>query len=313
VPKQPKQPKQKPPKKKAPKRKHREPKVGPLGKIHGGKGDGKARMLAELHPDLDSFDKHVEPCGGLASVKMNLDIPAAGRIDIYNDINERLVNMFRQIRNNPEAMCIALQTTLYSEADFALANNPQHYEESNPIEQARLTYIQYAMSFSGRMDQFSRTTKRIRRGMASEVSAHLTKIDETLPMIVEIVRRWSIENWDIATCIKKHDGPKTMFYIDPPYMLGTRSKGARAVYDYEMTDEQHEELLKVLQDVKGKVLLSGYYSELYQSKLKAPQWHSYGFAVNNQATGPGQPRPVITEHVWTNYVIKPKPKWLVKL
>jgi len=40
-----------------------------VGKIHGGKGDGKARQIIALHPDQSEYEKHVEAFGGLASVR----------------------------------------------------------------------------------------------------------------------------------------------------------------------------------------------------------------------------------------------------
>ncbi len=53
-------------------------------------------------------------------------------------------------------------------------------------------------------------------------------------------------------------------YVDPPYLTGTRKN---YLYRYEMTDGEHVELLKLLAEHPGKVLLSGYDNELYNSIL----------------------------------------------
>ena len=64
----------------------------------------------------------------------------------------------------------------------------------------------------------------------------------------------------------KVDSPDTLHYVDPPYMASTRTRGK--VYRHEMTNDQHNELLKFLQGLEGSVVLSGYANELYDSALK---------------------------------------------
>jgi DNA adenine methylase len=51
--------------------------------------------------------------------------------------------------------------------------------------------------------------------------------------------------------------------VDPPYLPSTRDAGAD--YRFEMTEEDHIKLAGALNAVKGKVILSGYPSELYTS------------------------------------------------
>ena len=76
-----------------------------------------------------------------------------------------------------------------------------------------------------------------------------------------------IENRPAIDVIKKHDGPDTLFYVDPPYMHSTRvMRNAR--YDYEMSEEEHTELLHTLNGVEGMVILSGYPNPLYDRLLK---------------------------------------------
>ena len=86
--------------------------------------------------------------------------------------------------------------------------------------------------------------------------------------IIERLRGVVIENLPAVEVIKKFDREDTLFYIDPPYLHSTRQSSKR--YTVEMTDEEHEELAKVLHKVKGKVVLSGYDSELYRRLY--PDW-----------------------------------------
>ena len=55
-----------------------------------------------------------------------------------------------------------------------------------------------------------------------------------------------------------------LVYADPPYLLRTRSDRQ---YREKLDDAGHEELLRVLLDHPGPVMLSGYDSELYKDIL----------------------------------------------
>lgn len=54
-------------------------------------------------------------------------------------------------------------------------------------------------------------------------------------------------------------------YLDPPYVLGTRSK--RRIYANELSDADHEQLLSAALTLACNVLISGYPSELYADRL----------------------------------------------
>lgn len=79
-------------------------------------------------------------------------------------------------------------------------------------------------------------------------------------------------------------------YIDPPYVLSTRT---REQYSHEMTDKDHEELLDLLNQSRAKIILSGYDSDLYNRRLS--NWNHLEFAATAEK---GLPR---TEVLWMNF------------
>ena len=84
--------------------------------------------------------------------------------------------------------------------------------------------------------------------------------------------------------------------LDPPYVPSTRK--SRAVYRYEMTEDDHRDMLAVITKVKGKVMLSGYPSKLYDDALVG--WNKHTFDLpNNAASGSRKRR--MTESVWCNF------------
>lgn len=98
---------------------------------------------------------------------------------------------------------------------------------------------------------------------------------------------------------------QTIFiYIDPPYLFETR-KDKRKRYNYELSDGQHQIILRSITDINNDadrtnifIGISGLYSKLYQEYLNG--WRCITFW--NQ-TRHGQQ----LEHLWMNY---PEPKEL---
>jgi DNA adenine methylase len=82
-----------------------------------------------------------------------------------------------------------------------------------------------------------------------------------------------------------------LVYCDPPYVMASRS-GRRRIYQHEMTDEQHCDLIAVLLTLPAAVMLSGYRNTIYDELLA--HWRRVDF----QAMTRGGVR---TESVWMNY------------
>ena len=125
---------------------------------------------------------------------------------------------------------------------------------------------------------------------------------EGLPDVHERLKRVVILNDEALDVIRKHDDPDTLFYCDPPYLPSTRM--AKSAYRYEMTEDDHVELLTLVNEVQGKVILSGYPSDLYESMLCPPRWHRIDRQVANHASG-GTSKRRMTACLWLNY----KPSW----
>lgn len=84
-------------------------------------------------------------------------------------------------------------------------------------------------------------------------------------------------------------------YLDPPYPLKSR-KSETNKYKYELTDEQHLQLLDFVKNVgKTKIAISTYPNELYSESLDGcPNFHLHEI---NAPTRRGH----VVEHLWTNY------------
>lgn len=81
-------------------------------------------------------------------------------------------------------------------------------------------------------------------------------------------------------------------YCDPPYLMTTRSS-PRRIYRCEMSEADHVALLACLKALPCKVMLSGYYSDLYTDTLAG--WYTHTFEAITRA---GK---TATEWLWMNY------------
>lgn len=259
--------------------------IRPIIKWHGGKYY-LAERIARLFPPHRIY---VEPFGGAASVLLN---KAPAEVEVYNDIDGRLVRLFRVLRDHPVEFQRRLQLTPYAEAEWQACLETTDDE----IEAARRDFVRWRLSIGGRGNAWSYTLTRSRRGMADVVSGFLSAIDEQLPLIVERFRRVQITNRDALEVIRKWDSPETLFYCDPPYHPATRT--SPGTYQHEYSESDHEDLLETILSCRGMFAISGYESELYNRKLAS--WRCVCFNMAKHAAGGKQKRRCI-EMLWYNW------------
>lgn len=110
---------------------------------------------------------------------------------------------------------------------------------------------------------------------------------------VTVIRGDAISSLHYLVAAKLQEGQKVLVYADPPYLGSTRAD-SRPIYRHEMmSDEDHLELLRVLKSLDCMVMVSGYWSELYERELKG--WRSINFQAMTRGGF------AATEWLWMNY------------
>lgn len=283
--------------------------VNPPLKWHGGKHD-LVKWIISLMPERcknpnapDANDPgwlhYVEPYFGGGSVLLAND--PEGISEVANDKNGNLVNFWAVLQSETEfaEFIREVQAVPFSKPQFEAADEPR-----NAVD----FFIKCRQSLAGRMDSFTPLSKsRTRRGMNEQASAWLNCI-EGLPAVHARLKRVVILNDDALSVIRQQDGPRTLFYLDPPYLHETRSSTGE--YQYEMTAGQHLTLLTALTHIKGRFLLSGYRSEMYDLAAQNSGWQRHEKEINNHAAG-GKKKRTMTECVWTNYQTSNKDQGLL--
>lgn len=260
-------------------------------KWHGGKYY-LAKKIIDLFP-IDCFH-YVEPYFGGGAVLFAKSPDDWS--EVVNDLNLELTNFWRVLQDDKmsQKLIRRLEMTPFSEVEYLLAQVPQ----GDQVERAVGFYIRCRQSMAGRMTAFAPLSRlRTRGGRNEQANAWISSVDSLADVYVRL-RGVVILNRSALDVIREQDGPKTLFYIDPPYLPETRvSKDTYG--DFEMSREDHIQLLDLVKGVKGRVLLSGYDSDLYNVTL--PNWHRTELEVPNHSAS-GSVKKRMTEIVWRNYV-----------
>ena len=174
---------------------------------------------------------------------------------------------------------------------------------SGRVERAVRFFVFCRQSRAGQMGDFATLSRnRTRRRMNEQASSWLTCI-EGLPAVHDRLKRVVVLNDEAIKVIRQQDGPKTLFYCDPPYLHETRA--STDDYRYEMTEEDHVELLETLAGIRGKLMLSGYHSQLYTEYAERYGWRRDEFDLPNNAAG-GKTKRRMREVLWMNFFLEGK-------
>jgi DNA adenine methylase len=235
--------------------------------------------------------RYVEPFGGAAGVLLR---KRRSHAEVYNDLDGDIVNFFRVLRDPEQCAQLirACELTPYAREEWALA-----YEDTDcPVERARRTAIRAAMGFGSAGATKGTGGFRIDTERAYSTAMHnWAAYPSCLAAIGERFTGVLIENRPAIDVMRQHDAPDTLHFVDPPHLPSTRQLGGNRYYRHEMSQIEHEELLEALVSLKGCVVLSGYPSDLYVSRLKGWQTHQTKARIAaHRGTG------MRTEMVWLN-------------
>lgn len=259
---------------------------------------GKYYCTSKIIPLIQKHKIWVDACFGGGSITFEKQ-KEKGIIEIANDKDLHLTNfwtvladpvLFSQFKRIVSATPVS--SRVYDKSVEYLKTG------SDLVQGAVAYYVVARQSMAGRQLGFRPlTVSRTRGGVSAEANAWWNAIDR-LNEIHERIKDIVIINEDILKVIAKYDSPDTLFYVDPPYLPETRI--SPQVYKYEMTYQDHADLLLVLSCISGKFLLSGYESDLYQTAEKLYMWNKTVITTPNHASGKSK-KDIKRECVWTNY------------
>lgn len=213
-----------------------------------------AQLIISLCPEHKNY---LEPYAGSLAVFFNKEKVLCETI---NDLDSRLINLYKQIREQPEQLASMISLTPYSREEQALS-----YEiAADKLEDARRMMVRLWFSIGGKTSHHS-SFKRNTTWKGPYNTQTWGKVPEVILEAVDRLKNAQIENRPAVQLIKEFDDPETLIYVDPPYL---KSLLSGSYYQHEMSDDEHVELLETLNASNSKIILSGYESELYNIYLK---------------------------------------------
>lgn len=202
---------------------------------------------------------YLEPFFGSGAVFFN---KPPSPLETINDIDGDVANLFRVIRDRPDELARLVYWTPYSREEYYSSYQPGG--ELEEIERARRFLVRCWMGQGPKM--CARTGWRsVMDASDPQPSQQWNDIPNRIMAYTERLRGVQIEQQPATRLIERYRRPEVLIYCDPPYVLETRSGN---IYRHEMTDDEHMELLDLLDDHPGPVLLSGYANRLYDKRLK---------------------------------------------
>lgn len=263
----------------------------------GGKSGFNGKLAKWIISNFPNHKHYVETCFGGGSVLLykgkNKNIS-----EVVNDIDKRLIGFWKVLANK------SMFEDFYTRISFLplsedLFNEALKYEfGKDDVEDAVQYFILNRQSRLGSNKNFVTLSKRrTRRGINEQVNSWLQAIDG-LPELVDRLETVAIRNTTLVKLLRQEDTEDTLFYIDPPYLHQTR--GYKDAYKFEMTEDQHIEMLDELEKIEGKFVLSGYHSDLYKKYATRNGWRTHEMIISH-CSSTEKKKKNKTEVIWMNY------------
>lgn len=244
----------------------------------------KNRIAKRICEYIPEHNVYLEPYAGSLAVFFN---KRASKIETLNDLDGDIVNYFRVIRDKLEEFKRAIEMTPFAREEYA---NAYIYSNSDSdIERARKFAVKCWMGF-GCGNLYRNGFKSGQQSNSPNPASAWDALPITLAEASKRLKNAQIENLPALELLSRYDTEDVFVYLDPPYLPDTRKK---YLYKYEMNKGEHIELLEVIKNHPGKILISGYDNDLYNQML--PEWNKA--SINTLVEG-GVHR---KETLWMNY------------
>lgn len=200
----------------------------------GGKRLLRKEIAERIPGDIQGY---IEPFGGAGWVLFYKEQYAP--LEVYNDIDGRLVNLFRIVKYHVQELIRELKFMISSRELFY-----QYREEKGLTEIQRAARFLYMIKRSFGSKGVSYGISKRSGGAGFSSHRNIVRLLEEAHIRLD---RVVIENLPYQEVLIKYDDDENFFYLDPPYFHGAQ---------YEVGRINHQELLGYLKTLDARWLLS---------------------------------------------------------
>jgi len=230
--------------------------IRPIFNYFGSKFSLSRKLLCLIPP----HQTYIEPfCGSAA---MFFAKPPS-KFEILNDINHSIIILFSVLRDPVKlrSLCELITFTPYSREEYETSQN--YCSKDNDIIRSWKFLIESNMGFCGK--QRYKTGWKVGYKDNRTISVW-NKIPDRLSTAAIRLKNAQIENRPAIDVILRSDHKDAFYFIDPPYPYYSFDT-PKHCYDFSMTDKEHFELVDILKNLTGQVMITMYQNEIYDQLL----------------------------------------------
>lgn len=205
---------------------------------------------------------YLEPyCGGSTLLLLK----EKSLTEVINDINGSIISIYQCLRDEPKEFIRKLSHYKYCEETFEKIKNKKDQEDY--LEKSICEYILKKMSRSESKKSFSKASSNTWKKSIQDLYDVSYRLEEVFMF-----------SKDAIEVIEKFNSTNCLLYCDPPFLYENNSN--KKVYSSEMEPEVHIRLSHSLNSFKGKVIISGVTSPLYNRLYK--NWNLFRYKGKNK-------------------------------
>jgi DNA adenine methylase len=201
---------------------------------------GKRCLADRLIPLFPPHECYVEVFAGGAALFFLR--PQSAPVEVLNDINGKLVNLYRVVKNHLEELVRQFQWALSSRQIFDWHKHTRPETLTDIQRAARFFFLQHH-SFGGRVSGQAFGTA------TTGPAINVLRIEEKLSAAWQRLSGTYIENLPWLECAERYDRAHTFHYMDPPYW---QTNG----YGVEFEFSNYERMADFMKRCTGKVIVS---------------------------------------------------------
>jgi len=249
---------------------------------------GKQTMAKYILPLIPEHTTYVEPFVGGGAIFW---LKKPSKVEVINDTNKELMNFYEVVKTDFPALekeiAICLHSRSVHQDAWVIYNSPHLF---TPIQRARAVWVLAVQGFGGMLSSSWGRDKTTDKAVKSITNKRDSFTEEFAIRLQNV----SLERRDAIRVILSCDHKDAFHYIDPPYYNADMGH-----YD-GYTIEDFEILLKALETIEGKFMLSSYPSELLSKYKTKNNWFTKEFELHVAISNKGKRK---IEVLTTNYPI----------
>lgn len=241
----------------------------------------KWRLAREIVARLPRRPVYVEPYFGSGAILM---AKPRWPSELVNDIDGRVVALFRVLRDRPADLARAVALTPFAREEWdevrAAAAEGDDGERGGDLEVARRFLVASHMSHGAAGHGASGWRNDAHSGRGPNVAREWTRLPVKIERAADRFRGVMIECRPAADILARYAGEEVAVVADPPYPRESVHGRRTRCYRHEMLEvEDHEPLLDLLARHRGPAVACSYRNDLYDARLLGAGWEVLEFAA----------------------------------